>query len=399
MKYVDDYRDSKLIASLLRRLRDLASRRWTLMEVCGGQTQSIVRYGLDELVSEQIELLHGPGCPVCVTPLHLLDAACELASDPNVLLCSFGDMLRVPGSSSNLAALKSAGAGIRVIYSPLDAVALAERFPTRQVVLFAIGFETTAPANATALLLAHQRKLTNFSLLSSMVLVPPAVAAIFDAPHNRVQALLGPGHVCSVVGSGDYERLSARYQVPIVITGFEPVDLLEGMLRSVALLETAQASVDIQYVRAVKAEGNPEARRAVERAFEVCDRTWRGIGVIPASGLRPAPAFAEFDAEKRFQLRVLQGAENPACISGQILTGAKKPTECPAFGAPCTPEQPLGATMVSQEGACAAYYHNQRKRSHAALVANRSGSRVSPLTSAPETAPRPAAPSSKERSL
>jgi hydrogenase expression/formation protein HypD len=362
MKHVDEYRAPELLQAVRRQIAEVVTRRWTLMEICGGQTQAIVRFGLDELLASEVELVHGPGCPVCVTPLGIVDKACRLARAPDVVLCSYGDMLRVPGSSSTLLSLRSEGCDVRVTYSPFDALELARRLPQKQVVLFAIGFETTAPAHATTLLTAQSERVQNFSVLSSHVLVPPAVAAICESPESRVQGLLGPGHVCTIVGTRSYLELSRRYQLPIVITGFEPLDLLQGILRCVVQLEEQRAEVEVQYSRAVRPEGNQVAWNAVQQVFRTCDREWRGIGTIAASGLELSPAFAHFDAERRFHLPVSPGVESSACISGQVLQGAKKPTDCPAFGGPCTPDRPLGATMVSSEGACAAYYHNQRAR-------------------------------------
>jgi hydrogenase expression/formation protein HypD len=330
------------------------------MEVCGGQTHTIVRYGLDHLLPPQVELVHGPGCPVCVTPLEMIDRAHAIADRPDVTFCSFGDMLRVPGSRGDLLRLKAAGRDVRVVYSPLDAVNCAAANPTRRVVFFAIGFETTAPANAMAVWLARRRGLTNFTALVSHVLVPPAIEAVLDAPGNRVQAFLGPGHVCTVVGCAEYGPLAERFHVPIVITGFEPLDLLEGVLRAVRQLEAGRAEVENQYARAVRPEGNPRARRLIDDVFEVCDRTWRGIGVIPKSGYRLRDEYRAFDAEAAFAVEDIRTRESDVCISGEILRGLKKPHQCPAFGKECTPQTPLGATMVSSEGACAAYHAHGR---------------------------------------
>ena len=361
MKYLDEYRDREAALKLGAAIARETTRPWVLMEVCGGQTHAIVRYGLDELLPPQLELVHGPGCPVCVTPLELIDRAIAIAGRPEVTLCSFGDMLRVPGSHDSLLGLRSRGADVRVIYSPLDAVELAATHPDRQVVLFAVGFETTAPANAMAVHLAHRRGLANFSVLVSHVLVPPAIASILEAPERRVQAFLGPGHVCTVVGTAAYEELARRYRVPIVITGFEPVDLLEGVLLAVRQLERGEHRVETQYGRAVTADGNARAQQIVAQVFEVCDRAWRGLGTIPASGLRLRAEYREHDAALRFAVEDIAAQEPAECISGKILSGLAKPHDCPAFGVRCTPRSPLGATMVSSEGACAAYYAYARR--------------------------------------
>ena len=362
MKLVDEYRDSAVARRLSDAIARAATRPWTLMEVCGGQTHTILKYGVDQLLPESVELLHGPGCPVCVTPLEMLDRAHAIASKPGVVFCSFGDMLRVPGSRGDLLRLKAAGSDIRVLYSPLDAVKIAEANPTKEVVFFAVGFETTAPANAMAAWLAKRRGLTNFSLLVSHVRVPPALAYILQAPDNRVQAFLGPGHVCTVMGTREYEPICARYGVPVVVSGFEPVDLLEGVLCAVRQLERGEARVENQYARVVRDDGNPASRAILEEVFDVCDRPWRGIGILPKSGLRLTYEYRAFDAERRFDEAAARAVEPTACISGQILRGVKRPTECPAFGKACTPEAPLGATMVSSEGACAAYFHYKPRR-------------------------------------
>jgi len=356
MKYLDEYRDAAAAEKLAAAIARTVTRPWTIMEVCGGQTHSIVKYGLDRIVPPEVELVHGPGCPVCVTSLEMIDRAHAVASRPEVIFCSFGDMLRVPGSRGDLLQLKSEGADVRIVYSPLDAVNLAAANPARQVVFFAIGFETTAPPNAMAVWLARQRKLTNFSVLVSHVLVPPAMTAILQAPGNRVRGFLGPGHVCTVMGYGEYEPIARRFGVPIVITGFEPLDLLEGLLRTLRQLEEGRAEVENQYGRAVRPEGNPASRSLIESVFEICDRKWRGIGLIPASGYRLRPEFHDHDAERRFSVADIHTAESSVCISGEILKGLKKPHDCPAFGRACTPQNPLGATMVSSEGACAAYF-------------------------------------------
>jgi hydrogenase expression/formation protein HypD len=356
MRYVDEYRDGEAARQLADATARLVTRSWTIMEVCGGQTHTIVKYGIDRVLPAEIELVHGPGCPVCVTSLEMIDRAHAIASRREVIFCSFGDMLRVPGSRGDLLQLKSQGSDVRIVYSPLDAVNLAAANPTRQVVFFAIGFETTAPPNAMAVWMARKRHLTNFSVLVSHVLVPPMITAILQAPGNRVQAFLGPGHVCTVMGCGEYEPIARRYRVPIVITGFEPLDLLEGVLRTVRQLEAGRAEVENQYARAVRPEGNAASRRLIEDVFEVCDRKWRGVGLIPKSGFKLRYEYRDNDAERRFEVDDIETQESPLCISGQILKGLKKPHDCPAFGKQCTPQTPLGATMVSAEGACAAYF-------------------------------------------
>ena len=362
MKYLSEYRDPALARALIGQIRQTASRRWTLMEVCGGQTHTIVKQGLDELLGESVEMIHGPGCPVCVTPLEQIDKAHAIAARPGVIFTSFGDMLRVPGSHTDLLRLKSTGADVRIVYAPLDAVRIAQENPDREVVFFAIGFETTAPANALAVTRARRLGVSNFSMLVSHVLVPPAMAAVLQSPGNRVQGFLGPGHVCTVMGYLEYEALAAHYRVPIVITGFEPVDLLDGVLRTVQRLENGVAGIDNQYSRVVSRDGNVAARKLIWSVFEVCDRKWRGIGTIPKSGLRLSYDFHAYDAERRFDVGALETHEPAECISGQILRGLKKPHDCPAFGGRCTPAHPLGATMVSAEGACAAYFAYGRHR-------------------------------------
>jgi hydrogenase expression/formation protein HypD len=355
MRFVDEYRSGPAARLLAEAIDREATRQWTLMEVCGGQTHSIVRHGIDEILPK-VELVHGPGCPVCVTALETIDKAHLIAARREVIFCTFGDMLRVPGSRSDLFACRAAGADVRVVYSPLDAVALARANPSRQVVFFAVGFETTAPATAMAAKVARALGVRNFSLLCSHVLVPPSMAAILQAPGNRVQAFLGPGHVCAVMGTTEYEPIARRYSVPIVVTGFEPVDLLEGILRCVRQLERGEAGVEIQYGRAVRPEGNPASRALLDEVFEVCDRPWRGVGSIPKSGFRLRFEFRDHDAERLFEVEDVTAEESSECISGQVLRGLKKPAECPAFGTRCTPRTPLGATMVSSEGACAAWY-------------------------------------------
>jgi hydrogenase expression/formation protein HypD len=356
VKYLDEYRDGEAARTLASAMARIVTRPWTLMELCGGQTHTIVKYGIDRVLPADVELVHGPGCPVCVTSLETIDRAHAIASRPDVTFCSFGDMLRVPGSRGDLLELKSRGSDVRVVYSPLDAVNLAAANPGRKVVFFAIGFETTAPPNAMAVWLARKRKLTNFSALVSHVLVPPAMTAILRAPGNRVQGFLGPGHVCAVMGTSEYEPIAREFQVPIVVTGFEPLDLLEGIFRTIQQLEEGRAEVENPYARAVRTEGNPASRRLIEDVFEVCDRKWRGIGPIPASGLRLRDEYRDHDAERIFEVGDIETQESSDCISGQILRGVKKPHNCPAFGKKCTPSTPLGATMVSSEGACAAYF-------------------------------------------
>jgi len=356
VKYLDEYRDPETAAKLVHAIEQTMSRPWTIMEVCGGQTHTIVKFGIDRMLPTELTLVHGPGCPVCVTALEVIDRAHAIASEPDVIFTSFGDMLRVPGSRGDLLELKAKGADVRVVYSPLDAVELAAAQPERQVVFFAIGFETTAPANAMAVAQARRRGLENFSALVSHVLVPPAMECILEAPDNRVQGFLGPGHVCTVMGTKEYEPIAREHGVPIEITGFEPVDMLEGILRTVEQLEAGTAEVRTPYRRVVRPEGNVAARKLLSDVFEVCDRKWRGVGTIPASGFRLAPAYAAFDAERRFEVEDIETAESSICISGEILRGVKKPVDCPAFGKVCTPQTPLGATMVSAEGACAAYF-------------------------------------------
>jgi hydrogenase expression/formation protein HypD len=360
MKYLDEYRDPELARRLLAELHRTVTRPWTIMEVCGGQTHTIVRQGIDEVLPAGVRMIHGPGCPVCVTPLSAVDKAIAIAARPDVVFTSYGDMLRVPGSHGDLLGLRARGADVRVVYSPLDAVRVAERNPDRQVVFFAVGFETTAPANAMAVLHAADAGLTNFSVLVSHVLVPPAVTAILDAEDNQVQAFLAAGHVCAVMGWTEYEPIAARYRVPIVVTGFEPLDLVEGILMAVRQLEQGRMEVENQYVRAVRRDGNPAARDAMARVFRVTARTWRGIGAIEASGLGLTEQFAAFDADLRFATDGITAEENPLCIAGQILRGTKLPTECAAYGSACTPRTPLGAPMVSSEGTCAAFHNAGR---------------------------------------
>lgn len=360
MKYLDEYRDADIARRVADTIARTAKRRWVLMEVCGGQTHSIVRYGIDRMLPDTLELVHGPGCPVCVTSLETIDRAHAIASRPDVIFTSFGDMLRVPGSHGDLLALRSRGADVRIVYSPLDALAIARKVKDKRVVFFGIGFETTAPANAMAVHLAKREGLSNFSMLVSHVLVPPAIASILQTDGNRVQAFLGPGHVCAVMGLREYEALSSRYRVPIVVTGFEPVDLLQGVLLAVRQLEEGRAEVENQYARTVSRSGNLPARTLLGEVFEIVDRKWRGIGTIPKSGYRLAHEYREHDAERIFEVDAVHTEESPLCISGLVLRGLKKPCDCPAFAKVCTPQSPLGATMVSAEGACAAYYQYGR---------------------------------------
>ncbi|MBK7142916.1 MAG: hydrogenase formation protein HypD [bacterium] len=362
MKYLEEYRNPEIAHRLLDEIRDKVTRPWVIMEICGGQTHAILRNGIDELLPDTVTLVHGPGCPVCVTPLELIEKALTLASRPEVTFVSFGDMLRVPGVSRDLFKVKSEGGDVRIVYSPLDAIRIAKENPDRQVVFFAVGFETTAPNSAMLVAQAVREEITNLSLLVSHVLVPPAMTALLDSPQNRVQAYLAAGHVCTVMGWQQYESIVRDYHVPIVVTGFEPVDLLSGILSAIKQLESGQAKIENQYARMVTREGNLYAQRQIDDVFQICDRTWRGIGVIPRSGLKLRDKYATFDAEPRFGLTDLVIAEPADCISGIILQGLKKPNECPQFGNRCTPATPLGATMVSSEGACAAYYNYQRFR-------------------------------------
>jgi len=360
VRYVDEYRDGETAHRYAAAIRTTVTRPWTLMEVCGGQTHAIVRFGIDELLPPELSLVHGPGCPVCVTPVEALDRAVAIAARPGVIFCSFGDMLRVPGSERDLFAVKAAGGDVRVVYSPMDAVGIAARHREHQVVFFAVGFETTAPANAMAVLAARARGLRNFSLLVSHVTVPPAMEAILAAPGRRVDGFLAAGHVCTVMGLEEYRPLCARYRVPIVVTGFEPLDLLQGIHMCVRQLEEGRAELENQYARSVAPDGNEAARSAIREVFEIVPRAWRGIGTIPASGLALRASYADLDAEQRFDVTTLHAREDPECRSGLVLQGRIKPLDCPAFGARCTPEHPLGAPMVSAEGACAAYYRYRR---------------------------------------
>jgi hydrogenase expression/formation protein HypD len=360
MRYIDEYRDPKLARTLLDEIRRTATRHWTIMEICGGQTHSIMRNGIDQLLPDTIELVHGPGCPVCVTPLESIERALLIAARKEVIFTSFGDMLRVPGSSKDLFMVRSEGGDVRILFSPLDALQIARDNPSKEVVFFAVGFETTAPANAMAVWQAAREGIKNFSVLVSQVMVPPAMRAILSSPGNRVQGFLAAGHVCAVMGYEEYEPVAREFHVPIVPTGFEPVDLLAGILKTVELLEEGRAEVVNRYGRVVSREGNRVAQEIISQVFEVTDRQWRGIGLIPASGLALREAYLRYDAEKKFNVSHICAAESPLCMSGSILQGTLKPDGCPAFARECTPEHPLGATMVSSEGACAAYYNYHR---------------------------------------
>jgi hydrogenase expression/formation protein HypD len=356
MKYLDEYRDPVLARKLMAEIHRITTRPWTLMEVCGGQTHTIVKQGIDEMLPAGVRMIHGPGCPVCVTPLEQVDKALAIAAQPNVIFTSYGDMLRVPGSTTDLLALKARGADVRIVYSPLDSIRIAMANPDRQVVFFAVGFETTAPANAMAVWQAAQLGIDNFSILVSHVLVPPAIKALLESPSNQVQAFLAAGHVCAVMGWTEYEPIAAAYRVPIVVTGFEPLDLLEGILMAIRQLEEGRAEVENQYVRVVRRDGNALAQETIFRVFDVGERTWRGIGEIPGSGYHLKPQFARFDAEAKFSVEEIHTKEHPACIAGAILTGDKTPLDCTAYGVLCSPQKPLGAPMVSSEGTCAAFY-------------------------------------------
>jgi hydrogenase expression/formation protein HypD len=360
VKFVDEYRDAAAAREFAKQIARVTTQPWTIMEICGGQTHSIVKFGVDELLPQQITLVHGPGCPVCVTPVELLDKAAKIARRDDVIFCSFGDMLRVPGTECDLFAVKALGGDVRVVYSPMDAVALAEQNPQKEVVFFAVGFETTAPGNAMAVFQAKQRGIKNFSVLVSHVLVPPAMEAILGSPGNLVQGFLAAGHVCTVMGYHEYAPIAAKYKVPIVVTGFEPVDILQGVLMCVTQLEQGRYEVENQYTRSVRSGGNVHAQELIAQVFEVVDRKWRGIGGIPQSGLGVREEYAAWDAEKKFKLEGYTAEESPDCISGLIMQGRKKPSECAAFGTKCAPERPLGAPMVSTEGACAAYYRYRR---------------------------------------
>jgi hydrogenase expression/formation protein HypD len=360
MKYIDEYRNADSAKKYADAISRLATHAWTLMEVCGGQTHAIVKFGIDELLPKKISLVHGPGCPVCVTAIELIDEAIAIASRPDVIFCSFGDMLRVPGTTKDLLSVKATGGDVRMVYSPLDALKIAREHPTKEVVFFAVGFETTAPANAMAVFQAHQLGVKNFSLLVSHVLVPPAMEAILASPNNRVQGFLAAGHVCTVMGYTEYVPLAQKYRVPIVVTGFEPLDILQGIYMCIKQLEEGRCEVENQYARSVRKTGNPHAQELVRNVFQIVPRRWRGIGEIAKSGLGLTSLYLEFDAERRFGLKPQASEAYSECIAGLVLQGVKKPNECPAFGVRCTPERPLGAPMVSTEGACAAYYRYRR---------------------------------------
>jgi len=366
MKYIDEYRDADLIKKQVDNIFKITKQKWAIMEVCGGQTHTIVKTGIDQLLPEEITLIHGPGCPVCVTPLEMIDKALEIASRPDVIFTSFGDMLRVPGSHKDLFSVKADGGNVRIVYSPLDAVKLAQKHPDKKVVFFAVGFETTAPANAMAVWQAKQLGLNNFSILVSHVLVPPAMEAVLDSPFNSVQGFIAAGHVCAVMGYKEYEPMAKKYKVPMVVTGFEPLDLVQGIYMLIKQLEGGRYEVENQYTRAVTREGNIPAQETILKVFEIGDRAWRGIGIVPNSGYKLKEEFAAYDAEKVFSgITDIHSQESELCISGLVLQGVKKPHECPAFGKECTPMTPLGATMVSSEGACAAYYNYGRYREKA----------------------------------
>jgi len=361
MKYLDEFRDPVFAKTLSEKIHNVTTRSWTIMEICGGQTHSIVKSGLEKLIPESISIVHGPGCPVCVTPLEMIEKAILIAQKPNVIFTSFGDMLRVPGSTSDLLTVKAKGGDVRIVYSPLDAVTIAQKNPGKEVVFFAVGFETTAPANAMAVWLAHKNNVKNFSILCSHVLVPPAMEALLSSSQNRVQGFLAAGHVCTVMGYEEYIPLAKKFKVPIVVTGFEPIDILHGMLMLITQLEEGRYELENQYSRMVKREGNVSAQEMIFNVFEISHRKWRGIGEIPQSGYSLKKEFSQFDAENKFDLGKIDIQESPLCIAGEILRGLKKPFECAAFGKECSPEHPLGAPMVSSEGACAAYYNYKRQ--------------------------------------
>ena len=357
MKYLSEYRDPKLAKAYLEEIKKTVTQPWSIMEVCGGQTHSLVKNGIIEMLPKEITMIHGPGCPVCVTPLHIIDKAIYLAQRENVILCSFGDMLRVPGSKKNLLEAKAAGADVRILYSPLEAVKIAEENPDKEVVFFAVGFETTAPANALSVIHADRKNLKNYSILTSHVLVPPAIKAVIDDEESKIDGFLAAGHVCTIMGNSEYHPLTEMFKVPIVVTGFEPLDVLQGILMVIRQLEKRQAKVENQYARIVREEGNIEAQKIIHTVFEIRNQTWRGIGEIPLSGYGIKADFTDYDAQLKFKIELPEALENPACISGQIMKGLKKPFECDEFGKKCKPTNPLGAPMVSSEGACAAYYH------------------------------------------
>lgn len=368
MKFVDEYRDATTAQDCAQAIARITTRPWTIMEICGGQTHAIVKFGIDELLPDNITLIHGPGCPVCVTPIALIDQAIVIASQPEVIFCSFGDMLRVPGTNQDLLSIKATGGDIRIVYSPVDCLKIAQDNPNKQVVFFGVGFETTAPATAMAVYQAAQQNIPNFSMLVSHVLVPPAMEAILSAPQRKVQGFLAAGHVCTIMGYSEYEAIAPKYQVPIIVTGFEPVDILQGIYLCIKQLESGQAKVENQYSRSVKKEGNQPAQNILKEVFEIVPRQWRGIGEIAQSGLNLKPKYAQFNAANRFDLTGIQSEESPDCMSGLILQGVKKPHDCAAFGNRCTPEHPLGAPMVSSEGACAAYYRYRQQNAVVARV-------------------------------
>lgn len=360
MKYIDEYRNEKAVKFLIKKLNNLITRPWVIMEICGGQTHTILKYGIEELLPNKITLIHGPGCPVCVTPLEMIDKAIMIASMDSVIFTSYGDMLRVPGSNGDLLSVKARGGDVRIVYSSLDALKIAEENPSRKVVFFAVGFETTAPPNATAVLEAKRRNIKNFSILCSHVLVPPAIKVLLSSKNSKIQAFLAAGHVCTVMGYDEYIPIAKEFKVPIIITGFEPFDIVEGVYKAVIQLENGKYEVENQYSRSVRKEGNMHAKKILEKVFQVVDRKWRGIGVIPNSGYELKTEFEEYDAEKIFSLMNLSKSESEICIAGEILQGLRKPPECKAFGQLCTPERPLGSPMVSSEGACAAYFHYKK---------------------------------------
>ncbi len=362
MRYIDEYRDQAAARNYAKLIRQVMTKPWTIMEICGGQTHTIVKYGIEELLPGELRLVHGPGCPVCVTPLETIDKAIAIASRPEVIFASFGDMLRVPGSKKDLLSVKAEGGDVRIVYSPLDAVRIAQENPAKKVVFLAVGFETTAPANAMSVSQAKKLGLQNYSILCSHVLVPPAMEALLSSPSSLIQGFLAAGHVCAVMGYEEYLPIAARYKVPIVVTGFEPVDILQGIYMTVKQLEEGRTEVENQYARVVRREGNLPAKQLLSEVFTTIDRKWRGIGTIPRSGYGLSDSYAAFDAEKLFRVEEVTAAESPLCIAGQVLQGLKRPHECSAFGRECTPERPLGAPMVSPEGACAAYYHFGRSR-------------------------------------
>ncbi|GBD87206.1 hydrogenase expression/formation protein HypD [bacterium BMS3Abin03] len=357
MKYLNEYRDPVAAKNLSKKIKEITTKNWKIMEICGGQTHTILKYSIEELLPGEITLVHGPGCPVCVTPLEIIDKAIAIASMEGVILTSFGDMLRVPGSEHDLLSVKANGGIVKMVYSPLDAVKIAEKNPDKKVVFFGVGFETTAPANAMSVVEAHRKKLNNYSLLCSHVLVPPAINALLSSPLNKIEGFLAAGHVCTVMGYEDYIPLAEKFKTPIVVTGFEPVDILQGIYMAVQQLEDGRCGVENQYSRVVSKEGNIAAKKLIEEVFETTDRKWRGMGTIPNSGWKLKDKYSDYDAEKLFNVESIEVNESPLCIAGEVLQGLKKPTECPAFGNECTPEHPLGAPMVSTEGACAAYFH------------------------------------------